>query len=110
MFLSSPFLFVYGDDRVIRYTRVDVETGGADDVQPTEWGLALGIRARVFLSCIYYVLLWTWILETCNTLMLCYGFWRALFNKIKFSRVGIIIQTTFGLIYFFYLFILSNIP
>jgi len=42
--------------------------------------------------------------------MLCYGFWRALFNKIKFSRVGIIIQTTFGLIYFFYLFILSNIP
>jgi len=33
-----------------------------------------------------------------------------LFNKIKFSRVGIIIQTTLDLIYFFYLFILSNIP
>ena len=35
-FLSSPFLFVYGDDRVIRYTGADVETGGVDDVQPTE--------------------------------------------------------------------------
>ncbi|QCE14884.1 hypothetical protein DEO72_LG11g1890 [Vigna unguiculata] len=33
---SSPFLFVYGDDRVIRYTGADVETGGAEDVQPTE--------------------------------------------------------------------------
>jgi len=31
-FLSSPFLFVYGDDRVIRYTGADVETGGAEDV------------------------------------------------------------------------------
>jgi len=27
---------VYGDDRVIRYTGADVETGGAEDVQPTE--------------------------------------------------------------------------
>ena len=39
IFLNSPFLvcvFVYGNDRVIRYTGADVETGGADDVQPTE--------------------------------------------------------------------------
>ncbi|QCE11983.1 hypothetical protein DEO72_LG10g3222 [Vigna unguiculata] len=33
---SSPFLFVYGDDRVIRYTGADVDTGGAEDVQATE--------------------------------------------------------------------------
>jgi len=58
-FLSSPFLFVYGDDRVIRYTGVDVETGGAENVQPTECGLVMGIRARDFLLCIYYVLLCT---------------------------------------------------
>jgi len=36
IFHSSPFLFVYGDDRVIRYTGADVETGGADDIQPTK--------------------------------------------------------------------------
>ena len=35
-FLSSPFLFVCGDDRVIRYTRADVDTGGADDAQMAE--------------------------------------------------------------------------
>jgi len=39
-FLSSPFLFVFGDDRVIRYTGADVDTGGAEDVQMAEWGLA----------------------------------------------------------------------
>ncbi|QCE14852.1 hypothetical protein DEO72_LG11g1858 [Vigna unguiculata] len=31
--LSSPFLFVYGDDRVIRYTGAYVDTSGAEDVQ-----------------------------------------------------------------------------
>ena len=35
-FLSSPFLFVYDDDRVIRYTGADVDTGGAEDVQMAE--------------------------------------------------------------------------
>jgi len=35
-FLSSPFLFVYGDDRVIRYTGVDVDTCDAEDAQATE--------------------------------------------------------------------------
>ncbi|QCD90452.1 hypothetical protein DEO72_LG4g1408 [Vigna unguiculata] len=34
--LSSPFLFVYGDDRVIRYTGADVDTGDVEDVQATE--------------------------------------------------------------------------
>ncbi|QCE00702.1 hypothetical protein DEO72_LG7g1992 [Vigna unguiculata] len=33
---SSPFLFVYGDDRVIRYTGADVDTGDAEDAQATE--------------------------------------------------------------------------
>ncbi|QCD89222.1 hypothetical protein DEO72_LG4g163 [Vigna unguiculata] len=33
---SSPFLFVYGDDRVIRYTGADVDTGDAKDAQATE--------------------------------------------------------------------------
>ena len=36
IFLSSPFLCVFSDDRVIRYTGADVETGGAEDVQATE--------------------------------------------------------------------------
>ena len=38
--LSSPFLFVYGDDRVIRYTRADDVTGDAEGAHATEWGLA----------------------------------------------------------------------
>jgi len=29
--LSSPFLCVFGDDRVIRYTGADVVSGGAGD-------------------------------------------------------------------------------
>ncbi|QCE00201.1 hypothetical protein DEO72_LG7g1488 [Vigna unguiculata] len=33
---SSPFLFVCGDDRVIRYTGADVDTGGAEDAQLAE--------------------------------------------------------------------------
>ncbi|QCE03358.1 hypothetical protein DEO72_LG8g1382 [Vigna unguiculata] len=33
---SSPFLFVYGDDRVIRYTGADVDTGDAEDAQAME--------------------------------------------------------------------------
>ncbi|QCE03879.1 hypothetical protein DEO72_LG8g1908 [Vigna unguiculata] len=32
----SPFLFVCGDDRVIRYSGADVDTGGAEDVQMAE--------------------------------------------------------------------------
>jgi len=49
--LSSPFLFVYGDDRVIRYTGADDDTGDAEGVQAMEWGL-LGSRARdIFLLC-----------------------------------------------------------
>ncbi|QCD93976.1 hypothetical protein DEO72_LG5g2053 [Vigna unguiculata] len=33
---SSPFLSVYGNDRVIRYTGADVDTGDAEDVQATK--------------------------------------------------------------------------
>ncbi|QCD77993.1 hypothetical protein DEO72_LG1g1622 [Vigna unguiculata] len=33
---SSPFLFVCGDDRVIRYTGADVDTGSAEDAQMAE--------------------------------------------------------------------------
>ncbi|QCE14845.1 hypothetical protein DEO72_LG11g1851 [Vigna unguiculata] len=33
---SSPFLFVYDDDRVIRCTGADVDTGSVEDVQATE--------------------------------------------------------------------------
>jgi len=36
IFINSPFLFVYGDDRVIRYTGVDVDIGDAEDAQATE--------------------------------------------------------------------------
>jgi len=35
-FLNSPFLFVYGDDRVIRYMGADVDTGDAEDAQAME--------------------------------------------------------------------------
>ena len=50
--ISSPFLFVFDDDRVIHYTGADVDTGDAEDAQMTEWGL-VRIRARNF----YYVFL-----------------------------------------------------
>ncbi|QCD87571.1 SAUR family protein [Vigna unguiculata] len=33
---SSPFLFLYGDDRVIRYTGADIDTCDVDDAQATE--------------------------------------------------------------------------
>jgi len=60
LFLSAHlFLFVYGDDRVIRCTRANDHTGDAEDAQATEWGLA-GIRARDF----YYVFFYD------------YGFWK----------------------------------
>jgi len=36
IFISSPFLFMYSDDRVIRYTGADVDTGDAEDAQATE--------------------------------------------------------------------------
>jgi len=35
-FISSPFLFVFGDDRVIHYTGADVDIGDAEDAQTTE--------------------------------------------------------------------------
>jgi len=54
-FLSSPFLFVYGDDCVICYTGADVDTGDAEDAQATEWGLALGLELGDFLTIFCYV-------------------------------------------------------
>jgi len=36
IFISSPFLFVYGDDRVICYTGANVDTGDVEDAQATE--------------------------------------------------------------------------
>ena len=45
--LSSPFLFVIGDDRVIRYTGADGDTGDAEGAQATEWGLA-GIELGIY--------------------------------------------------------------
>jgi len=70
IFLSSPFLFVYGDDRVIRYTGADVDIGDVEDTQATEWGLAWEIRARRF--SLYFVMfqLWLRIFETCNTFII----------------------------------------
>ena len=70
IFISSPFLFVYGGDRLICYTGADVDTGGAEDAQVTEWGLAWGLELGDF----YYVLLcfqlWIRIFGTCNTLVI----------------------------------------
>ena len=36
IFISSPFLFVIGDDRMIRHTGADDDTGDAEDAQATE--------------------------------------------------------------------------
>jgi len=36
----SCLCVVYGDNRVIHYTGADVDTGGAEDIQMAEWGLA----------------------------------------------------------------------
>jgi len=36
IFISSPFLFVFDDDRVIRYTRAYDNTGYAEDARATE--------------------------------------------------------------------------
>jgi len=36
IFISSPFLFVFGDDRVIRYTGTDGDRGDAENAQATE--------------------------------------------------------------------------
>jgi len=54
-FISSSFLFLYGDDRWIHYTRAYVDTDDAEDAQATKWGLAWGIRARRFFAIFYYV-------------------------------------------------------
>jgi len=86
-FLSSPFLFVYGDDRVIRYTRADVDTGGVEDVQATEWGLALGLELGFFSHVLYYVFIYEhqfWKLVTLY--YLCYKFWRVFFINLNFPR------------------------
>jgi len=36
IFISSPFLFMIGDDHVIRYTGADDDIGDAVDTQATE--------------------------------------------------------------------------
>jgi len=36
IFISSPFLFVCGNDRVTRYTGADDDTGDVEDAQATE--------------------------------------------------------------------------
>jgi len=59
IFISSPFLFVIGDDHVICYTGADDDTSDVVDAQATEWGL-VGTRARDF----FYVLIYD------------YGFWN----------------------------------
>jgi len=52
IFISSPFLFVFGDDRVIRYMGADDDTSEVEDAHATEWGIT-GNKARNF----YYVFL-----------------------------------------------------
>jgi len=39
-FISSPFLFVIDDDRVIHYTGTDDDACDVVDAPTTEWGLA----------------------------------------------------------------------
>ena len=51
---------MFGDDRVIRYTGADDDTGDAEDAQATEWGL-VGIRAKK--NFLLYFIYGFWILE-----------------------------------------------
>jgi len=92
-FLSSPFLFVYGDDRVIRYTGADVDTGGAEDVQATEWGLALGLELGFFSHVFYYVFIYEhgfW--ELVTLYCLCYKFWHVFFINLNFPAFGVLLM------------------
>ena len=54
---------MYGDDRVIRYTRADVDTGDAEDAQAMEWGLAWGLELGDFHMYLLCFRLWIRILE-----------------------------------------------
>ena len=76
-FLNSPFLFVYGDDRVIRYMGADVDTGDAEDAQAMEWGLAWGLELGDFHM---YFIMFSFMdknFGTCNTLVIyVISFWR----------------------------------
>jgi len=49
---------VYGDDRVIRYMGADVDTDGAEDIQATEWGLALGLELGFYSYVFYYAFIY----------------------------------------------------
>ena len=49
---------MYGDDRVIRYTGADVDPGGAEDVQATEWGVAMGLELGFFSLVFYYAFIY----------------------------------------------------
>jgi len=66
IFISSPFLFVCGNDRVTRYTGADDDTGDVEDAQATEWGLA-GIKARDFFVMFSFMIL---DFENCKALIL----------------------------------------
>jgi len=92
-FLSSPFLFVYGDDRVIRYTGADVDIGGAEDVQATEWGLALGLELGFF-SLVLFMLLFmnTFILRTCNPLLFKLWVLARFLIKLNFPMLGLLVM------------------
>ena len=87
-FLNSPFLFVYGDDRVIRYTRVDVDTGDAKDAQATEWGLAWELELGDFH--IYFVMFsfMNKNFGTCNTFVIYVISFGACFHILNFLAFG----------------------
>jgi len=56
---------VFDDDRVIRYTGAEDDTGDAEDAQMTKWGLA-GIRVRDFAILSFMLLNF----GTCNTFVI----------------------------------------
>jgi len=45
--LNSPFLVVFGDDRVTRYTGADDNTDDADGARTAEWGIE-GLELGIF--------------------------------------------------------------
>jgi len=76
LFISSPFLFMLGDDRVILYRGADDATGDATD--------ALGFELGTYLCYYYFIGSWKIVI---TLLPLLNSFWLVVQIFLKFSCV-----------------------
>ena len=65
---------MFGDDRVIRYTGVDDDTGDAEDAQVTEWGIVEILTRNLIM---FSLLFWTFEIVITHDLI-----------SFEFCRVG----------------------